>query len=433
MTKTSGSITKGEDRVARLKAAREKYSNLSKERSTKRPKPTEQSSSINPRREPLRPQNPPSPSRIVGFKPMASSLEMIRNNSVRIPSSGRASSFGRTKSLGPRPSLLPLGINVFDPKVSISDQMKVREFVAARLSSTGHTPKKSAPLLFAMEHHFEAPSARSSRAVRFCVDEAIQEQRESGGDEVVQRESVLHNEVKEDDPCGSGNAVPHSILKRTKTSLMPGTSSESTKSVLSEAPSAVLGSGRTPARTRLSRPSDHPTPLPRLWSASTASTASEEEPSSRPTTSGQNASGFTQAYTILLNLKEDEWRTAEPVMFDELFELMQNWKKRRAAEAALLPADSSCSLISLPDDLPKPAVRRKLGFRKVNPGSNQSSSSDLQANQEVMLINEAAKGEPSPSPIESRRTCSRLRLRDPVSKTLGGDSPFYPIRRSPFF
>ncbi|PIO55668.1 hypothetical protein TELCIR_22944 [Teladorsagia circumcincta] len=96
------------------------------------------------------------------------------------------------------------------------------------------------------------------------------------------------------------------------------------------------------------------------------------------------------------------------------------------AQAALMPEDTSSSLLSLPEDIPKPPAR---GFRKVIPSSHVST--DLQANQEVMLINETAKHNASPSPTRLLRHSLRLRQKDPVSIALGGDSPFVPIRGSP--
>ncbi|RCN35435.1 hypothetical protein ANCCAN_18707 [Ancylostoma caninum] len=154
---------KENDRVARMKAAREAYSGivlenlagfcskLSKERAIRHSgvpsRPASRTKSVQPteniENEPNNPETTSSPSHAFAFKPMKSSLDMIRNNRIRIPTSGRASSIAGARSLGPRPSLLPLGINVFESNVSVTDQQKVRDFVAARLN-TGTTPKKTA-------------------------------------------------------------------------------------------------------------------------------------------------------------------------------------------------------------------------------------------------------------------------------------------------
>ncbi|RCN31639.1 hypothetical protein ANCCAN_22571, partial [Ancylostoma caninum] len=216
---------KENDRVARMKAAREAYRcrvksliKLSKERAIRHSgvpsRPASRTKSVQPtENEPNNPETTSSPSRAFAFKPMKSSLDMIRNNRIRIPTSGRASSIAGARSLGPRPSLLPLGINVFESNVSVTDQQKVRDFVAARLN-TGTTPKKTACSL-SFDPQTDSSSARGCRTVRFCVEATISEQRESGSDEILQGVSELQSELVQDQPGTSGiTTVPQSILKK---------------------------------------------------------------------------------------------------------------------------------------------------------------------------------------------------------------------------
>ncbi|KAK6029246.1 hypothetical protein OSTOST_04642 [Ostertagia ostertagi] len=126
-------------------------------------------------------------------------------------------------------------------------------------------------------------------------------------------------------------------------------------------------------------------------------------------------------------MSDGEWKSVEPIMLDELIGHLNEKKKWLEGSVALMPEDTSSSLLSLPEDIPKPPAR---GFRKVIP-SVKHVSADLQANQEVMLINETAKRNASPSPTRLLRHSLRLRQKDPVSSALGGDSPFIPIRGSP--
>ncbi|XGW22884.1 hypothetical protein V3C99_005258 [Haemonchus contortus] len=123
--------------------------------------------------------------------PMASSLEMIRSGGIRAKT-GRASSIASDSgSLLPRASLLPLGIHVFDSNVSVADKMKVKEFVES-LCKSKLTPKKHVPHSFGADSNFDLQSAHSLRTVRICVESTIEEQRESGGDEIVSQETVVH-------------------------------------------------------------------------------------------------------------------------------------------------------------------------------------------------------------------------------------------------
>ncbi|VDL77120.1 unnamed protein product [Nippostrongylus brasiliensis] len=293
------------------------------------------------------PRPTPSPSRAVPFKPMESSLAMIENNSLRMPNTGRASSIGGARSLAPRPSLLPLGINVFDTNVSVNDKLKVRDFVSSLRSATA-TPKRST---FGSDRMHEMPSAHTTRTVRFFAADTIQEQRESGGEEILQA-AVPEKDNNKGVELGAGDYVPHSILKKKQK-----------KEAVFSSPAGVSSASSRNRRT-------------------------------------SNESAISQAYTCL-------------------------------ALAALLPDDdTSSSLLSLPEDLSNVPKPNRRGFRKITP---RNSSSDLQANQEVMLINEAAKTQVTPSPSRVSRLATRLRLKDPVSSTLGGDSPFMSINASPFF
>ncbi|KHJ84158.1 hypothetical protein OESDEN_16132 [Oesophagostomum dentatum] len=133
---------------------------------------------------------------------------------------------------------------------------------------------------------------------------------------------------------------------------------------------------------------------------------------------------------MLFNMTEEEQQNVDPIILDELIELLQSIKQRKQTDAALMPSDSSLSLITLPDDIP-PVKTQRAGFRRVS--ARTSSSADLQANQEVMLINETVQRHEVASPYQRPSSSRVLRQRNPVSKTLGGDSPFFPIRGSPFF
>ncbi|VDM82672.1 unnamed protein product [Strongylus vulgaris] len=144
---------------------------------------------------------------------MASSLDMIRNNRIRIPTAGRASSIAGSRSLGPRPSLLPLGINVFESNVSVTDQQKVREFLETR-AHTGKTPKKASCSL-TFNPQLQQSSSRG-RSVRFCVEATISEQRESGSDEMLEEPSNVQSTSAPDQSITSNmtTPVPQSILKK---------------------------------------------------------------------------------------------------------------------------------------------------------------------------------------------------------------------------
>ncbi|EYC44669.1 hypothetical protein Y032_0454g1739 [Ancylostoma ceylanicum] len=273
---------KENDRVARMKAAREAYSKLSKERAVRHSavhtKPESGKKSVRPagniENENQNPETTSSPSRAFVFKPMASSLDMIRNNRIRIPNAGRASSIAGARSLGPRPSLLPLGINVFESNVSVTDQQKVRDFVAARLN-TGTTPKKTACSL-SFDPQTDASSARGSRTVRFCVEATISEQRESGSDEILQGVSELQSKSLQDQPgTFAVSPVPQSILKkRAKDPLFRKPQSPKTPARDSI---TSLASRATPLRRSIRK---EKSPLPVLDSVrhqlSFASTASDE-------------------------------------------------------------------------------------------------------------------------------------------------------------
>ncbi|KAL6742745.1 hypothetical protein Aduo_015864 [Ancylostoma duodenale] len=300
---------KENDRVARMKAAREAYSKLSKERAVRHSgvhsRPASKTKTVQPTTENIEneaqnPETTSSPSRAFAFKPMASSLDMIRNNRIRIPTAGRASSIAGARSLGPRPSLLPLGINVFESNVSVTDQQKVRDFVAARLN-TGTTPKKTACSL-SFEPQTDGSSARGSRTVRFCVEATISEQRESGSDEILQGVSESQSESLQDQPSTSAiTPVPQSILKKkVKSPMFRKPSSPKTPANHSI---NSLAARATPLRRSLRK---EKSPLPVLESVrhqlSFASTASDES-TTLPTlvqtriTDAQQETDFVKSYT----------------------------------------------------------------------------------------------------------------------------------------
>ncbi|KAK6753057.1 hypothetical protein RB195_012579 [Necator americanus] len=431
----SKSNVKESERIARMKAAREMYSKLSKERSLKHPdvsskpgakKHPETIGNNDKENEPLSTENTSSPSRAFVFKPMASSMDMIRNNRIRVPNTRRASSIAGGRLLGPRPSLLPLGINVFDTNVSITDKQKVRDFVAGRLN-TGTTPKKTASCSFDFDPQSEQLSARGSRSVRFRVEATITEQRESGSDEML-RADLQHESIPCQPRTDQSIPVPQSILK-----------SKNKRPIFRKPSPPVTPISASPATNRrgsLRKRSGPVTdPHSTRFQLSFASTTSDES-SSVPVVSEARATGeqqennFSKAYTALFNMKYEQWKEVEPIMLDELIEMLEDTRQRIQNDAALMPCDSSLSLISLPDEV-VPHKTQKKGFRRVTPRGNPPST-DLQANQEVMLINESAQRLGIASPARSVRSSQRLRLKDPVSSALGGDSPFYPIS-SPFF
>ncbi|KAK5971900.1 hypothetical protein GCK32_011522 [Trichostrongylus colubriformis] len=199
---------KENERIARMKAAREAYSKLSQARSAKQKIDSHVLHCKNDekrRNKPHSSSSNTSNAAAASFKPMASSLEMIHSGGIRT-NMGRASSIAGARSIVPRPSLLPLGINIFGPNVSAIDKMKVRDFIESRLNS-GTTPKKAAPLPSG------AGSELSSRT-QFRVGATIEEQRESFGDGVFADEHVIHAERHMAPLCGS--IAPHSILKKKK-------------------------------------------------------------------------------------------------------------------------------------------------------------------------------------------------------------------------
>ncbi|WKY02056.1 hypothetical protein Q1695_015796 [Nippostrongylus brasiliensis] len=381
---------KESDRITRLKAARSAYSKLSQERAAKRVRTPPRTVPVAPKLGRQRSEAPqdnprptPSPSRAVPFKPMESSLAMIENNSLRMPNTGRASSIGGARSLAPRPSLLPLGINVFDTNVSVNDKLKVRDFVSSLRSATA-TPKRST---FGSDRMHEMPSAHTTRTVRFFAADTIQEQRESGGEEILQA-AVPEKDNNKGVELGAGDYVPHSILKKKQK-----------KEAVFSSPAGVSSASSRNRRT-------------------------------------SNESAISQAYTLLFNTTDADLKKTEPIMIDQMIELLNDMKSRRVCSLSssilFLNAyiNTSFSLLSLPEDLSNVPKPNRRGFRKITP---RNSSSDLQANQEVMLINEAAKTQVTPSPSRVSRLATRLRLKDPVSSTLGGDSPFMSINASPFF
>ncbi|RCN35436.1 hypothetical protein ANCCAN_18708 [Ancylostoma caninum] len=134
----------------------------------------------------------------------------------------------------------------------------------------------------------------------------------------------------------------------------------------------------------------------------------------------QQETDFVKSYTTLFNMKYEQWKKVEPIMLDELIEMLKDTRETIRNDSALMPADTSLSLISIPDDLPQ-LRRPKTGFRRVVSRA-EASSNDLKANQEVMLINEYGKRQAVASPSRIRRSSQRLRLKDPVSRALSGDS-----------
>ncbi|KAJ1348744.1 hypothetical protein KIN20_004117 [Parelaphostrongylus tenuis] len=356
---------------------------------------------------------------------------MIRNGGFRMPATGRYSSIGGIRSSKPRPSLLPLGINVFDSKVSASDKEKVRDFLSARCNAAV-TPSKMAASPLTSDNTAGPYSLRSSRSVRFRMEAAIEEQRESDGDAVLQPESTVKSEGV-DFQRGNTNTfkspfAPSSILK-----------SRNLKAVVDQEPStsSMLASYgiRTPADTSRKEVTPGREHYPFLAKARRALLQSPL-PSDISTDAdfGGNKNGcvnsrcvpnFDQCcYTHLFNMSEEDWSKVEPIMVNQLADLLQERRERINEQANIRDTDMSESLASLPDDI-LPCEPKKTGFRRIDRRQKQNSSVDLQANQEIVLINESARNG------GSARRLSRLRLKDPVSRIIGGDSPFAPIRDSP--
>ncbi|ETN80884.1 hypothetical protein NECAME_02283, partial [Necator americanus] len=305
----SKSNVKESERIARMKAAREMYSKLSKERSLKHPdvsskpgakKHPETIGNNDKENEPLSTENTSSPSRAFVFKPMASSMDMIRNNRIRVPNTRRASSIAGGRLVGPRPSLLPLGINVFDTNVSITDKQKPQS---------------------------EQLSARGSRSVRFRVEATITEQRESGSDEML-RADLQHESIPCQPRTDQSIPVPQSILKsKNKRPIFRKPSPPVTP---------ISGSAASPATNRrgsLRKRSGPVTdPHSTRFQLSFASTTSDES-SSVPVVSEARATGeqqennFSKAYTALFNMKYEQWKEVEPIMLDELIEMLEDTRQ----------------------------------------------------------------------------------------------------------
>ncbi|KAK6059133.1 hypothetical protein COOONC_03237 [Cooperia oncophora] len=129
---------KENDRIARMKAAREAYRYLTQDfevlEIAERFFSFARQKQLSDQR---KDKNEEAHGEIAQFlkarlKPMASSLEAIRNGGIRTET-GRASYIAGARSLAPRPSLLPLGINIFESNVSFTDKMKVRNFIESCL------------------------------------------------------------------------------------------------------------------------------------------------------------------------------------------------------------------------------------------------------------------------------------------------------------
>nr|CDJ81812.1 unnamed protein product [Haemonchus contortus] len=402
---------KENERIARMKAAREAYSKLSQQRSTKpttsrddhSKKADGQQSEIpttskppkllttdhlkslldtsrgkcekNNERQRSSSANAAAPGP-TSFKPMASSLEMIRSGGIRAKT-GRASSIASGRgSLLPRPSLLPLGINVFDSNVSLADKMKVKEFVES-LCKSKLTPKKHVPHSFGADSNFDLQSVRSSRTVRFCVESTIEEQRESGGDEIVSQENIARKNLDPDTRSSSENVAPQSILKKKKDRV----TAENNFPRRAMSDKQLTPIPRRSSRLSAVRTSRKQMLVPSVSSESDVSVLSPEREAPPP---DQCTSIFTQSYTQLFNMTDKDWKDVERIMLNELIELLKEKKKWLDEQTALQPEDSSCSLISLPEDCFKaPEPKKAGGFRRVL--SNRSNA-DLQANQVLIQV-----------------------------------------------
>uniref|UniRef100_A0A1I7XMG5 FH2 domain-containing protein n=1 Tax=Heterorhabditis bacteriophora TaxID=37862 RepID=A0A1I7XMG5_HETBA len=350
----------------------------------------------------------------VEFKSMKSSLDMIRNNNIRITGSGRASSIAKPKTLPVRPSLLPLGINVFE--ANHRDQQKVRDFLADRdRTSTPHNSKPEGEISLSDSI---APCSSRVRNVRFRMEEAIQEQQESSGDE--------------------------SLLTPASTSLKPNfVHAEVTKPVLSTE-YLIEDCANTPRRESVPKRGilfggvGSSFDLNKMCCENMKDEISIES-------SGDNVSNikqqledtdrfnlktvsFTQCYSFLHQITRQEWRMVEPIMVDEVIELLKEVKENILKDAALQDDESATKLAS-----PMPIMKqdkadegKHFGFRQFIKKSRLGD--DLMANQEVMLINQRATINANTSGDGKRRSL-RLRQKNPVATTLGGDSvcPFVPI------
>ncbi|KAK5979581.1 hypothetical protein GCK32_010517 [Trichostrongylus colubriformis] len=174
--------------------------------------------------------------------------------------------------------------------------------------------------------------------------------------------------------CGS--IAPHSILKKKK-SLLPSTLSE--------------------------------------WDGSVAATGEMN------LSSDKRVSDFVHSYIKLFNMTDEGWHSIEPIMLDELIGLLKDKKKWLDEQAALMPVDTSSSLLSLPEGIHKPCSR---GFCKVVHNPRRNGNTDLHidhAYQEVMLINETKKHGHT-SPVTLMHYSLRSRQKDSVSFAMGEDS-----------
>lgn len=433
-------VVKENDRITRMKAAREAYSKLSRDRSQKSAVPSARTASrhdldkVNGEAKENQHRCNDSPSfrrntvaRDFVFKPVEESLHIIRNGGIRMTSSGRYNSLGGIRSSKPRPSLLPLGINVFDSQVSASDKEKVRDFLSARCN-TVTTPKKAVGSPFTSNNTIGHYSLRSLRSVRFHMEAAIEEQRESDGDGVLQTKNSAKCEegFKREDAFKHPSAPPSILKSWSIKALMdqePSTSILATSG--KKAPDNTFNREGTPAqedRLYLAKSGLAPlqSPLP-----SNASNVSDFGRSKTEYVKGRFVPDFAQCYAHLFNMSDEEWNEVEPIMVNELADLLEERRKRINDQVSVMNSDISESLPSLSHDI-LPCEPKKTGFRKIHTRQKQSSSTDLQANQEIVLINEAARN----SGGSSSRSL-RSRLKDPVSRILGGDSPFAPIRDSP--
>lgn len=434
-------IVKENDRIARMKAARETYSKLSKERIFKpgepalkaAPKRVAHENNVEQKENVQRCHDSSyTPGPDFEFKPMQGSLDMIRDGRIRIHAIGRFSSIAGGRSLRPRPSLLPLGINVFDSNVSVNDQQKVREFISARCN-TSVTPCKAAGSFNKTAEH---NSVRSLRSVRFCMEAAIEEQRESGGDDILQGEEYA---VHKQEAFGYGStsknsSVPAFILKerniKTLINQEPSTSIsasyERNVKMSQELPTSISASDVKKTTGSYNKKAS-PEPRRSLFPGGFKSTRFESSLDSTANDSQKSKTNFVHAFTLLFNMNDEEWKEVEPIMIDQLSDLLQETRQRirkQVTTMSTMNADSSELLPPLPDRV-QSSEPRKAGFCKINRRRLRNSNTELQANQEVMLINETAN--------RTSRRSSRLRQKDPVSRMLGGDSPFVPIQGSPLY
>ncbi|CAJ0929524.1 unnamed protein product, partial [Mesorhabditis belari] len=205
-------IAKEKDRIARMKEAKAKYSQMSKDYSTARVASSAPLPSTRPTTCAPNAVNRPTTSRIatvarktsvvsfrgsatnlsnMEFVPCADSLDAIRNNRPMQQISGRASGFGygRTsivsrQSLAPRPSMLPFGINPFSEKCTADDKKIFNDYMKERLGPTSPMVPNSAG----------RPNLQASR-VRFLSEDVIRECRESGG--LVEENRKAPSPVKE--------------------------------------------------------------------------------------------------------------------------------------------------------------------------------------------------------------------------------------------